>query len=204
MFAWSVVSVIKEFVIDDGAYIKPVKYDKTMIMFGDSITHGAYASVPSAAYSTKIARALGAEAINKGIGGDIFRSELGATKDNFVPDYITVAYGTNNWTATNPESFEKNCAGFFDNLVSNYPDTKIFAITPIRRRDTAQSKFASFDCIADFIIKTVEKYNNIIPVNGFSFLPDDEDYFFDSTVHPNDKGFELYFQGLIKEIQNHL
>ena len=43
---WSANAVIKEMSLDDGAYIKPVKREKKLLAFGDSITHMSYFSDP--------------------------------------------------------------------------------------------------------------------------------------------------------------
>ena len=69
---WSVIVEIEELSIDDTAYITPIKPSKKLIAFGDSITHGYDALRPSNRYVAKLAEALDAEEINKGIGGEIF------------------------------------------------------------------------------------------------------------------------------------
>ena len=46
-------------------------------------------------------------------------------KEDFQPDLITVAYGTNDWRHGTKARFEKECKGFFHNLRNSYPDTKI-------------------------------------------------------------------------------
>ena len=66
-----------------------------MLVYGDSITHGYDALAPSKAYSVSVPFTLSANAINKAIGGEIFFPTLARIKSNINPDYITVAYGTN-------------------------------------------------------------------------------------------------------------
>ena len=80
---WSYLSEIVELSLDDGSTLEPVKKKYKMIMFGDSITHGYDAFTSSNSYASKIADLLDANAVNKGIGGEIFRPELAALKDYF-------------------------------------------------------------------------------------------------------------------------
>ena len=53
--------------------------------------------------TARLADALGAEEVNKAIGGECFFPELAATKEDFQPEYITVAYGTNDWSRKSAE-----------------------------------------------------------------------------------------------------
>ena len=64
---WSVQPVIEEISIDDGAFVEPVKSEKTLLAFGDSITQGMDAMRPTNRYVTKLANFLGADEVNKGI-----------------------------------------------------------------------------------------------------------------------------------------
>lgn len=58
---------------------------------------------------------------------------LAACKDAFAPDYIIVAYGTNDWRHAAAEKFRNNCRGFYENLCKHYPGVPVIAITPIWR-----------------------------------------------------------------------
>ncbi len=73
--------------------------------------------------------------INKGVGGEVFFPELIMGKDEYNPDCVIVAYGTNDWKRRNKEQFTKNCNEFFNKLVNKYSRAKIFAITPIWRKN---------------------------------------------------------------------
>ena len=70
---------------------------KRILCFGDSISQGYDALYPSNQYTPQLAKLLDAEEYNKAIGGEIFRPELALARDDFEPEYITVAYGTNDW-----------------------------------------------------------------------------------------------------------
>ncbi|MBQ9986458.1 MAG: SGNH/GDSL hydrolase family protein [Oscillospiraceae bacterium] len=205
---WSMVTTIVDMELDDAAIIEPIKQAKKLLAFGDSITQGYDALRPSKRYIANIAEALDAEEINKAIGGERFWPQLAALKDDFSPDYITVAYGTNDWSRSrisgfeNFEGFLENCNSFFDNLRKNYPDAKIFAITPIWRedKDTLEADW-KFDDSKDIISRIVKAYN-VEVIDGGELLPHDTDLFGDLRLHPNDDGFKLYFENLYRAIKN--
>ena len=201
-FPWSANAIVKELSVDDNSFIKPCKPGKKMLCFGDSITQGYDALYPSNKYITRIANALDAQEYNKAIGGEKFFPALAATREDFVPDYITVAYGTNDWNSCIKEDFTHNCKEFLANLHNNYTTSKIFVITPIWRKEMTESrKFGEFESVADIIQDQAAGLENVSVIKGFEFVPRDENLFADMRLHPNDKGFEYYFKNLVKQIK---
>lgn len=203
---WNMVTVLQEFSLDDGASIIPVKPERKLLCFGDSITQGYDALHPSRRYTAQVADYLGMEEINKGIGGEKYQPELAAMKDDFSPALITVAYGTNDWRHRTKEEFEEKCRGFYKNLVSTYPDTPILAITPLWR--TIQER-QNFDCgpfrgIHEAICKHTADLPNVTVIDGFDIVPHYSDYFADLTLHPNGAGYDRYFEGLRPYLEKYL
>lgn len=199
---WSVAVEIRELSLDDRAFIKPIKAAKKLLAFGDSITHGYDALRPSNRYVAKLAEVLHAEEVNKGIGGEKFFPALAETREPFEPDYITVAYGTNDWSVLGEEVFKEKCQAFYAALSRNYPNARIFAITPIWRKDhMEEKKFGPFRKVSEDIESIVKEFDNITCIHGFGFVPQDENYFADLRLHPNDIGFEEYFRGLYGQIR---
>lgn len=202
---WSSDATIEEISIDDNSFIEGVRPEKKLIAFGDSITHGYDALRPSNRYVARLADKLEAEEFNKGIGGEIFFPELSELKDSFVPDYITVAYGTNDWSHTDCEAFKHKAKLFFENLSKNYPQAKIFAITPIWRKDhNARKEFGAFETVEQYIREAVSEIKNIIVVSGYDLVPGDESYFADLRLHPNDDGFKYYAENLYEKIKREI
>lgn len=200
-FPWSAITVIEEIILDDNAYVKPTKPKKKLLVYGDSITQGYDALRPSHRYPARIADAFNMEEINKALGGDVSCPELAQERDDFNPDYIMVAYGTNDWSICTKETAQQNCEGFYKELCNHYPDTPILTIAPIWRKDFCDfRKFGLFHEMEELIRETVKPYKNIRVISGYGFIPEDENYFSDKYLHPNDAGFEHYFQSLYKEI----
>ena len=200
-FSWSVCPVLEEITLDDGSYITPVKPDKKLLAFGDSITQGYDALRPSNRYISLLADKLGAEELNKGIGGEVFFPALAKTKDCFDPDFITVAYGTNDFSLREEYDFKVRCREFYVALSQNYPNSKIFAITPIWRSDyKSERAFGPFENVEAFIREAVADLGNVTVISGFNLVPKDEKYYADLRLHPNDAGFAFYADNLYKEI----
>ena len=206
-FPWSAAAKIRSFSLDEGSVATPVSKPHTMISFGDSITHGYDAKNPSFSYASRLADALSAEAVNKGIGGEVFYPTLATLKDEITPDYITVAYGTNDWYfCKDAETFDKNCKDFYENLSASYPTSKIFAITPIWRGDwqKAENHFAPFEHIRETIRRVASSLPNVTLIEGFDLIPHDKSCFSPDVLHPNDDGFKHYANNLYAEIKKYI
>ena len=200
-FPWSAKVMLKEISVDDDCYIIPVKPQKILLAYGDSITHGYDSLHPSNKYITKLAEFLDAEEINKAIGGEKFFPPLSEIKNDIKPDYVTVAYGSNDWGYENREEFVNKVRKFFLNISANYPDAKIFAITPVWRADITDENYDSFRNIEKDIINAVENIKNVSIISGFDLVPENEDYYADLFLHPNDEGFKYYAENIIKKIK---
>ena len=199
---WSVKTLIEEISIDDNAFCEAIKPKKKLIAFGDSITHGHDALRSSNRYVAKLADMLNAEEFSKAIGGEKFFPELTKLKDPFMPDYILVAYGTNDWSGVDQETFKSTCKDFYTNVSQIYPQAKIFAITPIWRKDmNAYRKFGDFGDVEKNIKNAVKDIGNITVISGIDFVPKDERFYADLRLHPNDDGFEHYAKNLYKAIK---
>lgn len=202
---WSASVVLQELSLADASYVIPVRQGKKLLVFGDSITQGYDALRPSNRYAAKVADMLQAEELNKAIGGEKFFPQLAQTRDDIRPDYIIVAYGSNDWNGIEEELFIENCSAFYEGISQNYPYSKIFAITPIWRKDRYEPrKFGAFEKVEANIRKIVDKYPNIICIRGYEFVPHEEGYFADLRLHPNDKGFEHYARNLCVQIKDML
>lgn len=198
---YSVDFVLKELHLEDDSVITPIKSEKTLYAYGDSITHGFDALHPSNAYIAKISDALDVELFNKGIGGMIFDPSMASIKNDISPDYITVAYGTNDFVLKTREEFAQNCKDFLIKLSRNYPNANIFVIAPLRRLDKTESDiFGDFTGLSEIIQREAANIVNVKYVNAYDYIPEGEEFFGDGYLHPSDKGFEYFYNALYKEI----
>jgi len=202
---WSVNSVLEELSLDDGAFLEPVHRQGKLLQFGDSITHGYDALHPAAGYSVRLADAMGMEAFNKAIGGEMFCPGLAALPEDFQPDIITAAYGTNDWSNRTEDVYAENCLGFYKTLRETYPDARIFALLPIWRGDQKPDrKFGDFGRIFPLIRGICDGIGGIDVIDCYDFVPKEADRFADRVLHPNDSGFVHYFENLYTAIREKL
>lgn len=204
---WQACARIAELSVDDGAYIKPINPSKKMLMFGDSITHGVTALRQKNSYAVRLCEMLDADARNKGIGGDTFFPALAQCTDevDFAPDYITVAYGTNDWGKKTAEKYCADVRAFYGALSKQYPNAKIFAITPIWRADEDDVRpFGPFSDLERFIRECVQGLENVKVISGYNLVEHDEKLYHDLRLHPNDEGFAQYAENLYREIKKNL
>lgn len=200
---WSVPTEIEEVSIDDGSFAKPVAKNKKMLIFGDSITQGYDALHPSKHYTVILSELLKADIYNKAVGGEKFIPALVNTDEDFIPDYIIVAYGTNDWSHTELDRFKYNCKECYEALSRKYPASKIFALTPIWRKDyKEQHNCGDFSFIADYIEEVTSGFDNVYCLNGFGFVPHQEKMFGDLKLHPNNDGFEHFANNMYETIKD--
>ncbi|MBR4888277.1 MAG: SGNH/GDSL hydrolase family protein [Clostridia bacterium] len=203
---FSVKTLVKCVALDDGAFIEPLKSSKKLLAFGDSITHGYDALHPANMYITRVAEVLDAEEFNKGIGGEIFVPGLAALREPYDPDYITVAYGTNDWARCTDgrltvEEYRANCRAFYKTISDLYPAAKIYAISPIWRKGGDTAYACGTLAIAEEIISdAVAELSNVTLIPGADLVPHEEELFADLRLHPNDAGFAHYAKNLLAAI----
>ncbi len=206
LFPFAPKVVLHSLELDDGASVIPDKPEKILLCYGDSITQGYDTLHPKNKYTAILARHLGAAEYNKGIGGDICVGEFPIYKDNIKPDYITVAYGTNDWCCCPVNIFIRHTKMFYEKLVEAYPDSRIFAISPIWRKNWAEdARLGKFFDVEKNIKELTKDYENVTVIEGFDLIPHEDKYFSDAEVlHPNDEGFKLYGENLALKIKEKL
>lgn len=201
---WSVATVIQALELENATCLTPVRPEKTALMYGDSITQGYDALNPSRAYAVQLGRWLQAEAINKGIGGERFNPALAAIKNDLSPDYVTVAYGTNDISygtdAWDAADFENTCRSFYHTLRRHYPHAKMIGISPIWRKDAENAAICNALEQVAGIIKAVCSEVNAAFIHGWELVPGNEALFGDTRLHPNNEGFDFFFENLTKQL----
>lgn len=201
-FPWNVAVALKSLELDDGAYVALVRPEKRLLAFGDSITQGFDALRPSRRYVAQLADTLGAEEINKAIGGECFCPDLMVLAEDCKPDYITVAYGTNDWSKTTPEMLQKNSRAFFEELCRKYPGVKTYVLTPIWRSNeaTLAQTREPFHTVEAAIRNVTADMEQVTVIRGYDLVPHSVDFFGDYGLHPRNEGFDHYFQNIMKAI----
>ena len=199
--------------LDDGATLIPHKYDRKILFYGDSITQGCSSVAHSLCYTNMVARFFNAESHNLGVGGGRF--DISTVDDiGFEPDIVSISFGTNDFTHHKALDDIKAKADEFMAAVKELHKNSakhFFVISPLWRADLAkwvanEEKGRTLCSLADaraVIIECAEKHG-MIHIDGLELVPPDPEYFRDGHLHPNDLGFCLYAQGVIKKMNEYI
>ncbi len=180
------------------------KPDTFWLCLGDSITQGMDAVHPSATYPARVARALGLDVLNTGVGGGVFRAE-NLEYIGREPDVITIALGCNDWGHSKDKAeFTENIRSYLQKLDGLYACRNVYGIVPIWRSDadTVRSGM-TFDEMRALIRKEYEKYPYITILNGTDLVPPNTCFYGDAgelKAHPNAEGFWQYARNLQKAL----
>lgn len=206
-FPWSAQIVINEVHLSEDASIIPVEKSLKMLCFGDSITQGYTSKFSSLSYVNQVARALDAEVVNQGIGGYYFNEKtIDESICAYLPDVILVAYGTNDYSRyETAEEYSENAGKYIRKLASLFPDAKIVGILPIYRNDKNHQvrklyRSYSLDDARAILKKHYESLPNgyVLEETGIPHIPQ---VYAPDFLHPNEFGFSLMSQGVIRKIQ---
>lgn len=178
----------------------PLPNRKTnLLLLGDSITQGYDSVHPEDVYAVKLSHLLDAEVRNRSIAGEYFRPTYATFRDEFEPDIITVAYGTNDWSHKGRELLD-DAEGFFRNLKITYPLARIYAILPLWRNDHDNiTDFGALSELNPALRERIERIGGITVIDGYDAIPHEQRYFTD-LVHPTQEGHQYYFDHIKKYI----
>ena len=185
--------------LDDGAWIKPHAFDKKFLFIGDSITQGWASSLDSYSYAYRVSNFFNAESVIQGIGGAYYNEESFDEID-FDPEVVFVAYGTNDFGHYKTyDEFRFHCEAHLALIADAYKDKKVFVLSPIWRDKREGKAMGSFDGCIDIVKNGADKYG-LNYIDGLKLVPPMASLFQDEYLHPNDNGFSLYAENLIKEL----
>ncbi len=169
-------------------------FNKTVVVYGSSIVHGASASRPGLAYPAQLGRRLKANVINMGVSGNArmelavadMLSDIGAV-DLFILDCVP---------NSSPEEVKERTFNFVARLRKSHPQVPILLIESITRQIsnynlkwneklTEQNK--NFRLQYDKLLQAGYKDLYYLPTDHL--IGDDSEGTVDGT-HPTDVGFE--------------
>ncbi len=184
---------IRNFEID-ASYKITTKKEK-VLWLGDSITQGFGPLRSGHTYVSVANRLLNYDIINQGIGGYVYDPNILMKMDDYKPDKIIVAMGTNQFGTESMEEIEI----YYERLRELYGKIPVLSVLPLWRGDVEGGEPTLISFCAE-LKKICEKYDNIIVVDGFQMVPHLEEYYLDK-LHPNCLGAEMYGRNLVLEIE---
>lgn len=176
--------------------LKKVKKGKKVLWTGDSITQGYGTFITGETYVNIANRELNYDIINQGIGGYVFDSRVLTEMSGYMPERIIIAFGTNHYKN---DDFVGQVTAYFKQLDAVYKGIKTLVITPLWRNDEG-SDMEKLRNAGEEIKRICSEYKNIECVDGFSLIPNCNEYFWDA-LHPNALGAHYYAKNLVKHIR---
>lgn len=199
---------LKNVELVDATFVKPVASRLRWLAFGDSITEAHSSALPSMQYTEQVARAIDAQVYNQGIGGEMFMANKIVAGSYPAVDFITVAYGTNDYKcAPDRAHFLKELSGFFKNLSEAFGDTPVFVLLPLWRLHETLGDTFQLGTLAqtrDLIRAEAEKYPANRVVDCSRFIPPVLNFFADRGLHPNALGHTFYARELERVLRKEL
>ncbi len=190
---------LKALFLSDGASLRPHHPQRHILLHGDSITQGYDARFPSQTYAMRLARYYDAEVFNQAIGAACFNPEVIERVTEDDPDFILIAYGTNDWQMKNAEDFRIDAQAFFHKIVETYPGVPTFQILPIWRTDLEEVSPNAGDFMeCRQLLAKWASAEGITVLDNYELVPYDTDLFSDGYLHPNDEGFAFYARNLCR------
>lgn len=201
-FPWSADSAIVMLRLTPGAVAEPVRYERSMLIFGDSVTQGYDAHYPENAYTVILARQLQACAVNKSIGGVKFHPPLAALADELEPEDILISYGGNDWHSAQRQQFEKDSLAFCAAVRQNYPKARLLVLTPIAMGARKRNEPVwYFDQLLSHLKNLEQRIDHLQVILSSDFVPQDPALFARDGVHPLDLAHAAHARGIAAELE---
>ncbi len=183
----------------NGSYSSVKQSGKKVLFLGDSITQGFGTHVASLCFSLTVARELGYNHLQQGVGG--FRYEGGVVEKtgDFTPDGIIVALGIN-YHDNMSYDYEKAIDEFYENLDKHFKGVPVVVITPIKRIGPPANP-VRLAALVEYLLNTVKKYPNVKVIDGQALVPEVKEFFLPDGVHPSTAGYMMYAKNLIPELK---
>ena len=196
--------VLSYVALDDGASVRPTEFARKMLLIGDSITQGYNSDYDSMSYAWRTAMYFDADCVIQGIGGAYYAED---TFDDipFDADVVTVAYGTNDYGHYKTlEEISAHAEAYLALVKERFAGKKIFVISPVWRADTDKPRSSgSFSEVID-AVESAAKKHGLTVISGMSLMPHLSTFMKDGYLHPNDMGFGVYAENLIKALSRAL
>ena len=193
------IGILDGICLSDGAYLRRPAYDTRLLFIGDSITQGWNSGLDSLSYAWRVTKMLNAESVIHGVGGGRFHQSV-FDSIPYDPDYVIVAFGTNDFNKyVSYEELRGHARDFLSSVAAEYKGKNLFAISPIWRARSTTMPMGEFDVARAIIAEEAERLG-FAHVDGMNLVPHLSEYFEDEWLHPNAEGFSLYAENLVREM----
>jgi len=175
----------------------PIRPRQRAVCFGDSITHGAFASEPALSYPGLLATQRNWSVVNAGFSAHFTVGSDGTSIGALAPTFLVLAIGSNDFGGQRPlAAFQAD----YDLWIANFraapgcSEVPIVCVTPIVRSDEFSPPIL-LESYRDRIRQVVATRGTTDPnlhlLEGWDMVPADP-LLFPDGLHPNDTGFAFY------------
>ena len=185
---------------------------RRLLFYGDSITHGSTSTRGGTTYPARIARRLGVDFVNLGVGGSA-RGEptMAEIAASLRADVIVLAYGVNTFRSSyeEPRAFERTYDTFLAILRWHQPDVPILLVSPLfhtcefEQTTRGGAKLEEYRRVIREVVYRRQSFGdgNLILLEGHGLIGPGQGDLLADHVHPNDAGFAAIADGLGAQIQ---
>ncbi len=183
----------------DGATLTPHEHACKMLFIGDSITQGWNSRYDTMSYAWRVTQFFDANSVIQGIGGAVYHA--GTTdRIDFDADTVLLAYGTNDFGRyATLDELRMHASRVMDDIAAQFEEKRVVVITPIYRADWQKPKKMGTFAEACAVVAEEGARHGFMVVDGMELVPHNDDFMADA-VHPNDLGFGVYAENLIKKL----
>ena len=204
---WSAELMLRSLALSDGAKVEPAPPKSMRILaVGDSITQGYKARHPGCTWVGKVTRDLDAEVFDLGVGGYRFLTNSLLHPTRWQTDLIVLAYGTNDYSKyEQADEYRRLAEAYMERLTELYPDVPILMMLPIYRNDESYREKAARRAYtledARQILREIAGRFPQVTVLDTAFYPHHADFFAPDYLHPNDLGFLVQGEEVVRAIR---
>ncbi len=203
---------LKELELSDGAILSPVADNRPKwVNYGSSISQCRTAESPSQTWPAIVARTLGLNLTNLGVGGQCHLDVMMARTIRDLPaDLITLNLGINvqGGASMNERTFRPAIIGFVMTIRDGHPDIPIIVRSPIispLREDTPNAAGFSLRQIREEVALAVDALQthgdrNLYYVDGLEVFGEDLAHLLPDDLHPNAEGYKVMGRNYAKII----
>lgn len=180
------------------AFVRPVAYERQLLVLGDSVAQGFCAEQPDGAWPSLVARQLKAELINQSVGGQVFQPTALMGLESVAslsPDVVIVPLGVNyKYGRCMEQMVAREIGAYLVQVAKLWPKATLLVVAP-NKQGVAAVKGSCFERVPALITHAYQtvrerrlKDNNKAPV-ALKTAPElAPELLADSDTHPTTQG----------------
>jgi hypothetical protein len=186
----------------DGTTMEPVASRQQLLIFGDSISQGFVAGNPALSWPSLLAKKLGFDVVNQGIGGQVFQpTTLPGLARTIELAAIIVEFGANyRYERCSRQEVARDIRIYLEELSQLWADVPCWVLTPLWHNENVwpTNPASCFSDVPAVIAESTKVHPAMHLVEGTDLLDSDSTFFADGFEHPNAAGSEQIATRLAK------